>query len=210
MTIVLKCLKFFFAQKFVRIHPEIMVFRWSISKLSMEPRLCRNWWAPISIAIKDPKRGTTMAILALALLGAQNDQNDRGGRWFFAVGPKRLWKTVFAPQRSFSFQVSTHFWYLCTLHFLSGRYQYQTERTGLNSTNKYKYCGYKYNNLLRGYCCRTATGALESVTTKINESNVSQVWETNKLPARVTRTRINKLDFCKLGRHDLPYKWRKR
>lgn len=64
--------------------------------------------APISIAIKDPKRGTTMAILALAE-GAQNDQNERGGRWFFAVGPKRWWKTVFAPQRSFSFQVSTHF-----------------------------------------------------------------------------------------------------
>jgi hypothetical protein len=43
----------------------------------MESRLCQNSWAPISIAIKDPKRGTTMAILALAE-GAQNDQNERG------------------------------------------------------------------------------------------------------------------------------------
>ena len=103
-----------------------------------------------------------------------------GGRWFFAVGPEQLWKTGLAPQRSFSFQVSTQFWYLCTLHWLSGRYQYQTERTGLNSTNTYNTNTIFFWEVLQA---QPLEHRLESLTTKINESNVSQVWETNKLPA---------------------------
>ena len=79
-----------------------------------------------------------MAILALAE-GAQNDQNERG------EGGSSLWvpnncgkqvlhlKEVSVSKFQRIFDIFAHF----TLHWFSGRYQYQTERTGLNSTNTY-------------------------------------------------------------------------
>ena len=180
--------------------------RWSISKLNMESRLCH-----MGTHQHCDQRSETRNDNGHPGTGRRRPEWSEwaGGRWFFAVGPEQLWKTGLAPQRSFSFQVSTQFWYLCTLHWLSGRYQYQTERTGLNSTNTYKYCGYKYNIFLRG-TASTATGA---PTGKFDNENQRKQCEpglgNHQASCTHTRTRINKLDFCKLGRHDLPYKWRK-
>lgn len=133
-----------------------------------------------------------------------------GGKVVLRCGSQTFVENRFCTSKRFQFQVSTHVWYLCTLHWLSGRYQYQTERTGLNSTNKYKYCGYKYNIFLRG-TASTATGA---PTAKFDNENQRKQCEpglgNQQASCTHTRTRIHKLDFCKLGRHDLPYKWRKK
>ena len=106
-----------------------------------------------------------------------------GGRWFFAVGPKRLWKTGFAPQRGFSFKFQRMFdIFAHYIGFQEGISIRQKELVWIVqiNTNTAATNTIFFWEVLQA---QPLEHRLQSLTTKINESNVSQVWETNKLPA---------------------------